>query len=122
VRARRFEDLIAWQKARRLAADVYNITRTREFGRDFALAGQMQRAAVSIMANLAEGFDREGPAEFHRFVSVARASCSELLSHAYIAHDVGYISLPEFERFTEAIGEVAKLLRALRASLQRAKR
>jgi four helix bundle protein len=80
MRVQRFEDLIAWQKSRALARDVYEVTRSREFGRDFALAGQMQRAAVSIMANLAEGFDREGATEFHRFVSMSRASCSELLS------------------------------------------
>ncbi len=82
----------------------------------------MQRAAVSIMANLAEGFDREGATEFHRFVSVSRASCSELLSHAYLAHDIGYISDAEFDRISGAIDEVSRLVRALRASLKRAKR
>jgi four helix bundle protein len=122
MRVQRFEDLIAWQKSRALAREIYEITRTREFGRDFALAGQMQRAAVSIMANLAEGFDREGPTEFHRFVSVSRASCSELLSHAYLAHDIGYISDAEFDRISNVIDEVSRLLRALRASLGRAKR
>ncbi len=122
MRAQRFEDLVAWQKARQLARDIYEITRTRKFERDFALAGQMQRAAVSIMANLAEGFDREGAAEFHRFVSVARASCSELLSHAYLARDIGYISASEFEHLFSSIDDVSRLVRALRASLQRAKR
>jgi four helix bundle protein len=121
MRVQRFEDLIAWQKSRALARDVYEVTRSREFGRDFALAGQMQRAAVSIMANLAEGFDREGATEFHRFVSMSRASCSELLSHAYLAHDIGYISHGEFDRIRIEIDEVAKLVRALRASLERAK-
>lgn len=81
----------------------------------------MQRAAVSIMANLAKGFDREGPTEFHRFVSVARAS-SELLSHLYLADDIGYISASEFDRLAEELREVSRLLRALRASLERAKR
>ena len=121
MRVQRFEDLIAWQKSRVLAREIYEITRTRDFGHDFALAGQMQRAAVSIMANLAEGFDREGSTEFHRFVSISRASCSELLSHAYLAHDIGYIGDVEFERISSVIGEVSRLVRALRASLERAK-
>jgi four helix bundle protein len=121
MRVQRFQDLVAWQKSRALARDVYEITRTRDFGHDFALAGQMQRAAVSIMANLAEGFDREGATEFHRFVSISRASCSELLSHAYLAHDIGYIGDGEFERVSSAIDEVSRLVRALRASLERAK-
>jgi four helix bundle protein len=121
MRVQRFQDLIAWQKSRAIARDIYEITRTRDFGHDFALAGQMQRAAVSIMSNLAEGFDREGATEFHRFVSISRASCSELLSHTYLAHDIGYISDSEFDRISIAIDEVARLVRALRASLERAK-
>ncbi len=74
------------------------------------------------MSNLAEGFDREGATEFHRFVSISRASCSELLSHMYLAHDIGYISDTEFDRMSGAIDEVSRLVRALRASLERAKR
>jgi hypothetical protein len=60
----RFEDLVAWQKARKLAAEIYQITRTGEFARDYGLAGQIQRAAVSIMANIAEGLSEEGVANF----------------------------------------------------------
>ena len=121
MRAQRFEDITAWQKARVLAREVYDLTRKRDFDRDFSLARQMQRAAVSVMANVAEGFDREGSAEFHRFVSIARGSCSELLSHFYLAMDIGYITPAEFEAFDAQIAEVSRLLRALRASLERAK-
>src|SRR6266568_765148 len=108
MRVQRFQDLIAWQKSRVLARDIYEITRKRDFGHDFKLASQMQRAAVSIMSNLAEGFDREGATEFHRFVSISRASCSELLSHAYLAHDIGYIGNDEFEQLSSEIDEVSR--------------
>jgi len=119
TRAERFEDLIAWQLARELTRDVYDVTRSREFGRDWALASQMQRAAVSIMANLAEGFDREGSTEFHRFVTIARASCSELKSHMYVALDAGHISQSDFERMRIAVDEVGRKLGALRRSLKK---
>lgn len=121
MRAERFEDLEAWQCARELTRSIYVLTRSRDFDRDFALARQMQRAAVSIMANLAEGFDRHGATEFHRFVTVAHGSCAELQSHLYVALDVGYITDPEFERLTTLTRRVDKIVRALRASLERAR-
>jgi four helix bundle protein len=118
MRVERFEDLVAWQKARSIARDIYLLTRKRDFGHDFGLINQMQRAAVSVMANLAEGFDREGSVEFHRFVVVARASCSELKSHLYVALDVGYISAEEFSDFVERIDEMTRKVGALRRSLK----
>ena len=63
----RFEDLIAWQKARELTVKIYLISRRGEFGKDYRLSGQIQAAAVSIMSNLAEGFERGGLGEFHQF-------------------------------------------------------
>jgi four helix bundle protein len=68
----RFEDLIAWQKARALAREIYTVSQTGRFARDFGLSGQIQRAASSIMFNLAEGFERGSRAEFHQFLSVAK--------------------------------------------------
>ena len=72
----RFEDLIAWQRARTLTTAVYSATREGQFARDFGLSGQIQRAAVSIMSNIAEGFERSGSGEFHQFLSMAKASCA----------------------------------------------
>jgi four helix bundle protein len=72
----RFEDLIAWQKSRILTQAIYQITRQSDFSRDFGLAGQMQRAAVSIMSNIAEGFERSKAGEFHQFLSIAKSSCA----------------------------------------------
>lgn len=70
----KFEDLIAWQKARELTREAYQISRRAEFARDFGLSGQIQRASVSVMSNIAEGFERGGRGEFHQFLSVAKAS------------------------------------------------
>lgn len=91
-RARRFEDLLVWQKARVLTREIYDVTRQRPLERDFSLVRQMQRASSAIMSNIAEGFDRHGAAEFHHFVSIAGGSCSEVQSHLYVALDAGYIA------------------------------
>ena len=77
-RIERFEDFIAWQKARKLTADIYRVTSEGSSARDFGLKDQIRRAAVSSMSNLAEGFERGRPAEFHQFLSIAKASCAEL--------------------------------------------
>lgn len=80
----RFEDVIAWQKARILTRKIYEITRKGKFAKDFGLAKQIQRAAVSIMANITEGFERGGRSEFHQFLSTAKASCAEVRSHCML--------------------------------------
>lgn len=121
MRAQRFEDIRAWQSARELAGAVYDIARTRQLAGDYALARQMQRAEASVMANIAEGFGRSGAVEFHRFVTIARGSCFELLSHLYLATDVGYIQPHELEPLRKKVEEVSRLLRALRESLDQAK-
>ena len=96
----KFEDLIAWQKARCLARTVYRATRERDFARDIGLAGQIQRAAVSIIANIAEGFERNRPGEFHQFLSVAKGLCAEVRSLLYVALDAGYLSQDRFAEIT----------------------
>src|SRR6266705_6876725 len=93
----RFEDFIAWQKARKLTSNVYNVTQIGKFASDYGLKDQMRRAAVSIMANIAEGFERGRPSEFHQFLSVAKGSCAEVRSQLYVALDAGYLNLPTFE-------------------------
>ena len=84
----RFEDLIAWQKARELTAHIYQITSFGEFARDFGLRDQIRRASVSIMSNIAEGFERFNPNEFHPFLSISKASCGEVRSQLYVATDI----------------------------------
>jgi len=115
----RFEDLIAWQKARSLTKEIYTITRKGAFSRDFRLSNQIQDAAVSIMSNIAEGFERGGRGEFQQFLSIAKGSCAETRSQLYVALDVGYIERAEFERLLREAEEVARLIGGLRAAVQR---
>ena len=116
---RRFEDLVAWQQARDLARRVYVATRSEEFRRDFGLASQIQRAAVSTMANIAEGFDRNRPGEFHQFLSVAKSSCAEVRSHLYVALDVGYMEQATFDELKASAEEASRVIQGLRASVER---
>jgi len=115
----RFEDLIAWQKARVLTRAIYEVTRQGAFAKDFGLAGQIQRAAVSIMSNVAEGFERGGRGEFHQFLSTAKASCAELRSQLYVALDVGYLDQRKFDELLRQAEEVARIIDGLRASIAR---
>ena len=78
---KRFEDIQAWQKAREVTRMVYEVTAREQFAKDFGLRSQIQRASVSIMANIAEGFGRHGNPEFARFVEIAKASEAEVLNH-----------------------------------------
>src|SRR5437870_7306641 len=106
----RFEDLIAWQKARALTKRIYEITRQGRFAKDFGLANQMQRAAVSVMSNIAEGFERSGLGEFHQFLPTAKSSCAEVRSQLYIALDVGYVTQDDFEQLLTQASEVARII------------
>jgi four helix bundle protein len=115
----KFEDLIAWQKARVLTANIYRISRKGEFGKDFRLSGQIQGAAVSIMSNIAEGFERGGLGEFHQFLSTAKASCAELRSQLYVALDVGHIDSPTFHDLRTQSEEVGRIVGGLRVSIAR---
>jgi len=95
-RIEKFEDLIAWQKARELTKNIYKINRQGEFNKDFGLRDQIRRASVSIMSNVAEGFERGGRSEFHQFLVIAKGSCAELRSHLYVALDADYIDEQTF--------------------------
>ena len=116
----RFEDLFAWQKAKALAKEIYSVTKEAQFKTDFALANQVQRAAVSVMSNVAEGFERGSRADFHRFVVMAKASCAELRSQLILAYEIGYLSQEAFDRLILQAEEVSKILGGLKASLAKA--
>lgn len=116
-KVRRFEDLIAWQKARDLTKRIYSLTRQGGFERDYGLRDQIRRAAVSVMSNLAEGFDRAGRSEFHQFLVIAKGSSAEVRSQLYVALDVGYVSQDEFEQTITQVEELARIIGGLRASV-----
>ena len=88
----RFEDLIAWQKARKLTKIIYGVSNSGKFKTDFGLRDQIRRAAVSVMSNIAEGFDRAGRAEFHQVLVIAKGSFAEVRSQVYVALDAQLIS------------------------------
>jgi four helix bundle protein len=91
MRVTRFEELRAWQRARELTNLVYRITKVRPFSHDFAMRNQIRRAALSVMSNVAEGFDRHRDPEFLYFLRIAKASCGEVKSQSYAAFDQMYI-------------------------------
>ena len=115
----KFEELIAWQKARRLTGRIHKATTQGDFARDYSLKDQIRRAAVSTMSNIAEGFERGGAAEFHRFLVIAKGSCAELRNQLYVALDVAYISSDAFDSLMADAVEVGKIIGGLRASVQR---
>jgi four helix bundle protein len=113
----RFEDLIAWQRARVLAGAVYETTRVEPFARDFGLRDQIQRAAVSVMSNIAEGFEKNNPREFGRYLDISKGSLAEVRSHVYIAMDIGYVSEEQSSVLFKLVDETGKVLAGLRRSL-----
>jgi four helix bundle protein len=88
----RFEDLDAWVQARKLVKDIYLATKGSTLSRDYSLKDQIQRAAVSIMSNLAEGFERRNGKEKLHFYNISRASCGEVRSLLYACEDLGYMT------------------------------
>ena len=119
IPARKFQDLIAWQRARTLTRDVYEATTAGQFTRDYGLQDQMRRSAVSVMSNVAEGFDRESAAEFHRFLTIAKASCAELRSQLYVALDANHLTEAHFSRLMEQAEEVAAIIKGLRSAVEK---
>jgi len=94
----RFEEIEAWQTARELTKLIYSLTDTAKFSRDFGLKDQIQRASVSIMSNIAEGFESQTQAQFIRYLSLAKASAGEVRSQLYVARDLEYISQEQFAK------------------------
>jgi four helix bundle protein len=117
ARIDRFEDLIAWQKARALTREVYRATSVAPFSDDYALVRQIQRASVSIMSNLAEGFERFGPGEFHQFIVIAKGSCAEVRSLLYVAFDCRYLTEEQFTNLLNTTVEVSRVVNGLRTSI-----
>ncbi|MBI3813436.1 MAG: four helix bundle protein [Nitrospinae bacterium] len=119
MKVNRFEDLVAWQKARELTKQVYLLTKKSPFLKDFGLREQIQRSSVSIMSNLAEGFERGSRSEFHRFIVIAKASCAEVRSQLYVSMDVGYITMEEFDYISNLAIEVSRIIGGLKVSIQK---
>jgi four helix bundle protein len=115
-----FEDLNVWKQARQLTQEVYRLTKTEKFLKDFGLRDQIPRAAISVMSNIAEGFERGGNQEFVQFLYVAKASCGEVRSQLYVALDQGYSTANDSEKllqlFRRLSGMISNLITYLRES------
>lgn len=109
-RINKFEDIDAWQKARVLTRRIYVMTDDGAFAKDYSLRDQIRRAAVSIMSNVAEGFDRGGAREYLRFLFIARGSVAEVQSHLYVALDAKYIIQEQFEELYDLAGDTGRVI------------
>ena len=118
MKAARFEELEIWMRARMLAKDIYALVAKSGMSKDFGLRDQIQRAAVSVSSNIAEGFERNSNKEFVNFLFIAKGSCGEVRSQLHIAFDVGYISETQLNTAVGTCVEVSKMLSAFIRSLR----
>ena len=107
---KRFEELIVWQRSKELTKLLYSYTQKGLFQKDFGLKDQMQRATVSVMSNIAEGFGRGGNKEFIQYLFVAKGSLYEVQSLLHVAADQNYIDKSEFQVAYDKANEILRLI------------
>jgi four helix bundle protein len=107
---RRFEEIEAWQTARELTQLVYDLSNQGSFARDYALRDQMRRAAISVMSNIAEGFESRTRPLFVQFLGVAKGSAGGLRAQSYVAFDVGYLSEEQFQQLFDLVDKCSRQL------------
>ncbi len=115
----RFEELEAWLEARRLTNKIYALSRQDDFAKDFALGDQIRKAGISVMSNIAEGFERGGTSEFIQFLSYARGSAGEIKSQLYVALDATYITQEQFDEGYEIASRTIRLVSGLMRYLKK---
>jgi len=108
-----FKELRVWQEAKELAVNVYTATAQGSLSRDYGLKDQMQRAAVSIASNIAEGYERNSDKEFIRFLMIAKGSLSELRTHLEIAKDIHYVTQETFDLLEEKCKKIGAMITKL---------
>ena len=113
------EEIQVWQKARALCKRIYSITNDGRFSRDFVLCDQIRRAGVSVISNIAEGFERGGTKEFAQFLAIAKGSAGEMRAQLYVALDQDYIDRDQFEQLINEVDEVSKMINGLLGYLRR---
>lgn len=107
MKIEKFEDIIAWQKAKILTLEIYQIFK---FSKDYSFKDQIQRASVSIMNNISEGFERKSNKEFIHFLHIAKGSCGEVRSMLSLSKDLKYINDDEYARLSSLALEISKML------------
>src|SRR5688572_3824922 len=118
ARIQRFEDLEAWKIPREVTREIYLVSRQVPFARDFGLRDQICRSSVSIMSNVAEGFERDGDKEFVNFLSIAKGSAGETRSLLYVALDQNYISEDQFRPVYNRLVENGRVISGLTSYLR----
>ena len=114
----KFEDIEAWKMAREITKMIYQISSSVNFSKDFALVNQIRRASVSIISNIAEGFERNGDKEFVQFLTIAKGSCGEVRAQLYVALDQNYIDEGQFIIIKNKLAETSRMLSGLIKYLQ----
>lgn len=109
----KFQDLEAWKMARKITKQIYHVSKQDGFSRDFALVNQIRRAAISILSNIAEGFERNGDKEFLQFLSIAKASNAEVYAQLYVALDQNYIDDTKFKEISDDLEETGRIIGGL---------
>jgi four helix bundle protein len=109
----KFEDIEAWKLARVLANRIYDVTSKTAFSRDYRLRDQIRRASISIVSNIAEGYERDGDKEFLQFLFVAKGSCGEVRAQLYLAHDQQYLSDEEFGELSQKALQLSRVIAGL---------
>ena len=109
---RRFEDIVAWQKAHQFVVMVYRTTRSFPDFEKFGLCSQFQRAAVSIAANIVEGYRKDGIADKLRFLNISQGSLEECRYYILLSYDLSYIDSDRYNNMNQSIEEVSRLLNA----------
>jgi len=115
---KKFEEIECWKRARELTRRIYEITGRSAFARDFGLKDQIRRASVSVMSNIAEGYDRSGTAEFVHFLATAKGSAAEVRCQLYVAADQGYIQEDHFNELNAMASEISRMLSGLMTYLR----
>ena len=113
-----FEEIDAWQLARELAGEIYATSDRGSFLNDFGLKDQIRRAAVSVMSNIAEGFERDGKKEIIQSLSVAKGSVGEVRAQLYVAKDQGYLTQTEFDTLTSLTDKTGRMIGGLMCYLK----
>ena len=106
----RFEDIESWKRARIVTQKIYELSSNGDFSRDFGLKDQIRRSSVSIMSNIAEGFERDGNREFANFLSIAKGSCGEARSQLYVALDQNFITTEDFEWTYDHLSQTGRMI------------
>ncbi len=109
----KFQDLEAWKMARKITKKIYDRSKQEKFSRDFALCNQMRRVSISILSNIAEGFERNGDKEFLQFLSIAKASGAEVYAQLYVALDQNYIDEVQFKEIATDLEEIGRIIGGL---------